>query len=73
MTLLLQVVAELARELGEVDPASGLQPPSIRSLQFLLPNFVLPASWPPLPEWALGLIPDLKLPLWLMTQRPPDD
>jgi dehydrogenase/reductase SDR family member 1 len=65
-----QVVAELATEYGFTD-VSGMVPPSIRSLRFLLYNYALddamrariPASW----------IPDIKLPFWLLAQgRPPE-
>ena len=64
-----QVVAELAQEYGFVD-INGQQPPSIRSLRFLLPAYAMdetmrqriPTSW----------IPDWKLPFWLMASgRPP--
>lgn len=68
-----QIVAEVARELSLCDPVSGLQPPSIRSLQFLLPNFIWPKAAPsalPFPQTLKALLPDWKLPLTLMSQRP---
>lgn len=63
-----QVVAELAEEYGFRDE-NGKRPPSIRSLRFLLPNYV----WDEytrnrFPPW---LIPDIKLPFWMMSQPPP--
>jgi hypothetical protein len=35
------VVAEVAKAFGIVDPVSGVTPPSIRSLKFLIPSLVL--------------------------------
>lgn len=63
-----QVVAELADQYGFTD-INGKRPPSIRSLRFLLPNYV----WDEytrnrVPSW---LIPDIKLPFWMMSQPPP--
>jgi dehydrogenase/reductase SDR family protein 1 len=63
-----QVVAELAKEYGFTDE-NGRQPPSIRSLKFLLPAYGfdeetrkrVPAS----------LIPDWKLPFFIMAQGAP--
>lgn len=68
-----QIVAEVARDLSLSDPVSGQQPPSIRSLQFLLPNFIWPKAAPkalPFPQTLKPLLPDWKLPLTLMSQRP---
>lgn len=64
----IQIVAELARELGFTDVPGG-QPPSIRSLQFLLPNYALKSVFEAAP-FLLKLVPDLKLPLCVMGQRP---
>eukprot|EP00898_Chlorokybus_atmophyticus_P008538 jgi/Chlat1/8686/Chrsp88S08068 len=58
------VVAELAREYGFRD-ADGSQPPSIRSLQFLIPNGLSQAGIR-LPRWAASLIPPVHMPWWLM-------
>lgn len=55
------VVAEAAREYGVVDE-DGSQPPSIRSLQFLVP-FVMKGLSPP-----AALIPDVRLPTWLLAK-----
>ena len=63
-----QVIAELAKEYGFTDE-DGKQPPSIRSLRFLLPAYgfdeetrkKVPAS----------LIPDWKLPFFIMAQGSP--
>lgn len=63
-----QVVAELAEEYGFTD-VNGKRPPSIRSLKFLLPNYVWDQeTTDKVPEW---MIPDLKLPFWMMSQPPP--
>jgi dehydrogenase/reductase SDR family member 1 len=63
-----QIVAELARELGFRD-VSGAQPPSIRSLQFLLPNYALKSAFSAAPSLA-KFVPDWRLPLSVMGQRP---
>ena len=64
-----QVVAELAQEYGFTD-VNGNVPPSIRSLQFLIPSYAsdqFPAAW-------MDKIPDWKLPFWVMAQgQPPSD
>ena len=60
-----QVVAELAKELDFTD-TNGLQPPSIRSLQYLLPNFVFPQlekeTGQPVPDWIRTNVPDIRIP-----------
>jgi len=65
-----QVVAELAREYG-FSEEDGSQPPSIRSLRFLLPAYAFDSETRnKIPSW---LIPDWKLPFWVMARgRPPD-
>lgn len=63
-----QIVAELARELG-FDDVSGARPPSIRSLQFLLPNYALKSAFEAAP-FLTKVVPDWKLPLSVMGQRP---
>lgn len=65
-----QVVAELAQEYGYTD-LDGKVPPSIRSLRFLLPAYGFTESQrESIPS---SLIPDWKLPFWMMAQgRPPE-
>lgn len=63
-----QIVAELARELGFED-VSGARPPSIRSLQFLLPNYALKGVFEAAP-FLKKAVPDWRLPLSVMGQRP---
>ena len=64
------VVAELAREYGFFDE-NGTQPPSIRSLKFLVPAYMLDEKTRNLvPD---SIIPDLKLPFWLMAGGRPDE
>ena len=69
-----QVVAELAKELGFTD-VGGSTPPSIRSLQFILPNFVFPEverqAGKPLPKWLKDNIPDYLLPWSVFSSGPP--
>lgn len=55
----LQIVAELAARYGIVDE-KGVRPASLRSLKFLLP-----AGLPRLQPYA-QLIPDLRIPWWLL-------
>ena len=68
------VVAELAKQLGFAD-ADGRQPDSIRSLRFILPNFVFPQiekeSGKPLPDWVTGNVPDFLLPWDVFGGGPP--
>jgi dehydrogenase/reductase SDR family protein 1 len=65
-----QVVAELAHDY-HITHADGMPtPPSIRSLQFLLPAYAMDENLRKrIPNW---LIPDWKLPFWLMTLGRPD-
>lgn len=63
-----QIVAELAREFGFED-VSGARPPSIRSLQFLLPNYALKGVFEAAP-FLTKAVPDWRLPLSVMGQRP---
>ena len=69
-----QVVAELARELDFVD-SDGRRPPSIRSLAFILPEFVFPQveaeSGKPVPRWIRENVPDVLLPWSVFTSGPP--
>lgn len=64
----IQIVAELARENGVKDVDGG-QPPSIRSLQFLLPNYAFKNLFVSAP-FLRPLVPDFKLPLSVMGARP---
>lgn len=67
-----QVVAELAKEYGFTDE-NGNQPPSIRSLKFLLPAYGMDEETrEKVPAW---LIPDWKLPFFVMANGapPPSD
>ena len=68
------VVAELAKELGFTDE-EGKTPPSIRSLKFILPNFVFPQiekeSGSSLPSWITNNVPDYLLPWSTFTGGPP--
>ena len=70
-----EVVAELAQEFGFTD-VSGSRPASIRSLQYLLPNFVFPQiekeSGKPVPAWLRDNVPDLLLPWFIFSGPPPD-
>ncbi|KAL7560821.1 hypothetical protein ACA910_013257 [Epithemia clementina (nom. ined.)] len=65
-----QVVAELAQEYGFTD-VDGTVPPSIRSLRFLIPTYGL--DEPMRKQLPPQLIPDWKLPFWIMAQggKPP--
>lgn len=68
-----QVVAELAREYG-FDDEDGRQPPSIRSLQFLLPSYVFPklrAEGVSVPRWLEDNVPDILLPWAVFRGGPP--
>ena len=63
-----QVVAELAKEYGFTED-DGRTPPSIRSLRFLLPSYAMDeVTRKNVPSW---LIPDIKLPFWIMAQGQP--
>ena len=72
-----QVVAELSREYqfydNSVDDSfnqSKRQPPSIRSLKFLIPNYALDKTVrEKVPDW---IIPDWKIPMFVMAGGRPD-
>jgi dehydrogenase/reductase SDR family protein 1 len=70
-----EVVAELARELDFTD-VDGSVPASIRSLKYLLPNFVFPQiekqSGKPVPAWMKESIPDFLLPWSIFSGPPPE-
>ena len=71
-----EVVAELAKEFGFTD-LDGSQPPSIRSLRYLLPNFVFPQvekeSGKPIPGWIKNNVPDILLPWSTFSSGPPPE
>ena len=71
-----EVVAELAKEFGFTD-IDGRQPPSIRSLKYLLPNFVFPQiekeGGKPIPRWVKDNIPDILLPWSIFSSGPPPE
>ena len=71
-----EVVAELAQEFGFTD-VNGRRPPSIRSLRYLLPNFVFPqiesSSGKPVPDWIKANIPDILLPWSVFSSGPPPE
>lgn len=71
-----EVVAEMAKELGFTD-IDGKQPPSIRSLRYLLPNFVFPQvekeSGKPVPDWIKNNVPDILLPWSTFSAGPPPE
>ena len=73
-----EVVAELAAERGFAE-ADGTRPPSIRSLKYLLPNFVFPAiekdlgEGKTLPAWLKNNVPDVLLPWSTFSSGPPPD
>ena len=71
-----QVVAELAKEFNFVDPASNTQPPSIRSLKYLLPNFVFPSiekQGGKIPNFIKNNIPDYLVPWSTFSSGPPPE
>lgn len=71
-----QVVAELARELGFTED-DGTLPPSIRSLRYLAPNFIFPQiekeAGKPLPAWLTDNVPDWLLPWSVFSAGPPPE
>ncbi|GMH64400.1 hypothetical protein TrST_g2490 [Triparma strigata] len=71
-----QVVAELAGEFGFNDD-DGKRPASIRSLQYLLPNFVFPQierdSGKEIPDWLKNNIPNVLLPWSVFSAGPPPE
>lgn len=68
------VTAELAKRYDIQDQISGITPPSIRSLKYLLPAMLLAgkddrfrAQWQ---DWIIRCSPDVLLP-WSMMSNPP--
>jgi dehydrogenase/reductase SDR family protein 1 len=72
-----EVVAELAKEFDFCE-RDGTRPPSIRSLQYLLPNFVFPTieqqnGGKPIPDWIKNNIPDVLVPWSTFASGPPPE
>jgi dehydrogenase/reductase SDR family protein 1 len=71
-----EVVAELAKEFGFTD-IDGTTPPSIRSLKYLLPNFVFPLieeeAGKPVPNWIKQRVPDILIPWSVFSSAPPPE
>lgn len=73
-----EVVAELATEF-DFDDADGKRPPSIRSLKYLLPNFVFPSiekeleDGKEIPAWIKDNVPDILLPWSTFSSGPPPE
>lgn len=69
------VVAELAKRYGIVDPVSGITPPSIRSLKFLMPSIILSkmrkGQREAMEDLIISLSPDVLLPMTVMSNPPP--
>jgi dehydrogenase/reductase SDR family protein 1 len=70
------VTAELAKKYSIVDPLSGITPPSIRSLKFLIPSVLLGKIAPDIRDtWEERLIkwsPDVFLPMFVMAEPRPE-
>lgn len=73
-----EVVAELANEF-DFDDVNGNRPPSIRSLKYLLPNFVFPSiekeleDGKEIPAWIKDNVPDILLPWSTFSSGPPPE
>lgn len=73
-----EVVAELANEFDFTD-INGSKPPSIRSLKYLLPNFVFPSiekeleDGKEIPAWIKDNVPDILLPWSTFSSGPPPE
>ena len=74
----IEVVAELATEFDFTDEG-GNRPPSIRSLKYLLPNFVFPSiekeleDGKKIPDWLKNNVPDVLLPWSIFSSGPPPE
>ena len=74
-----EVVAELAKEFDFFDNDDNKhRPSSIRSLKYLLPNFVFPTiekenGGTPIPNWIKNNVPDLLVPWAIFSSGPPPD
>jgi dehydrogenase/reductase SDR family protein 1 len=75
----IEVVAELATEFDFYDnDIDKHRPSSIRSLKYLLPNFVFPTiekqnGGKPIPNWIKNNVPDLLVPWSTFSSGPPPD
>mmetsp|Transcript_28307 Transcript_28307/g.51592 ORF Transcript_28307/g.51592 Transcript_28307/m.51592 type:complete len:380 (+) Transcript_28307:72-1211(+) len=71
-----EVVAEMAKEFDFYD-LDGRRPASIRSLQYLLPNFVFAQiekeAGKPVPDWIKNNVPDVLLPWSTFSSGPPPE
>ena len=74
-----EVVAELANEFN-FDDIDGNRPPSIRSLKYLLPNFVFPSiekelegTGKKIPSWIKNSVPDFLVPWSTFSSGPPPE
>jgi len=73
-----EVVAELATEFGFLD-TNGKKPASIRSLKYLLPNFVFPSiekeleDGKEIPAWIKDNVPDILVPWSTFSSGPPPE
>lgn len=69
-----EVAAELAAEFAFAD-IGGARPSSIRSLRYLLPNFVFPSieeqRGEPVPAWIRDNVPNVLLPWSVFSSGPP--
>lgn len=74
----IEVVAELAKEFDFYD-VNGNRPASIRSLKYLLPNFVFPSiekeleEGQEIPAWIKDNVPDILLPWSIFSSGPPPE
>jgi dehydrogenase/reductase SDR family protein 1 len=73
----IEVAAELAKEFNFYD-SDNHRPASIRSLKYLLPNFVFPTiekenGGTPIPNWIKNNVPDLLVPWSIFSSGPPPD
>ena len=67
------ITAEIARRYQLIDPISGIIPPSIRSLKFLLPSIILaqiknPQQRAALQDFIISCSPDILLPMSVMAE-----
>jgi len=73
----IEVVAELAKELDFYDIDGKTRPASIRSLQYLLPNFVFPQvekeAGKSVPDWMKNNVPDILIPWSVFSSGPPPE
>jgi len=69
------VTAEIAKRYNIIDPHSGIIPPSIRSLKFLIPSVLLANidkdKRPAIQEQIISWSPDILLPMFVMAEPRP--